>query len=34
MADFADTDTAWAAYETLKSIEDGKTLEIDGVIVV
>ena len=34
VADFADTDTAWEAYEALKSVEDGKTLEIDGVIVV
>jgi uncharacterized membrane protein len=34
VADFADTDTALAAYEALKSIEDGRTLEIDGVIVV
>jgi len=34
VADFTDTDTAWAAYETLKSVEDGKTLDIEGVIVV
>ena len=34
VADFSDTDTALAAYEALKSIEDGRTLEIDGVIVV
>ena len=34
VADFADTSTAWEAYEALKSVEDGRTLEIDGVIVV
>jgi len=34
VADFADTETAWEAYEALKSVEDGRTLEIDGVIVV
>lgn len=34
VADFADPDTAWAAYETLKEIEDGATFAIDGVIVV
>ncbi|MBO3085867.1 DUF1269 domain-containing protein [Cellulomonas fengjieae] len=34
VADFADTDTAWAAYEELKSVEDRKTFDIDGVIVV
>ncbi len=34
VADFADTETAWAAYEALKSIEDGRTVEIDGVVVV
>ena len=34
VADFADTDTAWQAYEALKSVEDGKTIEIEGVIVV
>ena len=34
VADFTDTDTAWEAYEALKSVEDGRTLEIDGVIVV
>jgi len=33
-ADFSDTDTAWEAYEFLKEIEDGRTLEIEGVIVV
>jgi uncharacterized membrane protein len=34
VADFPDTDTALQAYEALKSIEDGRTIEIDGVIVV
>ena len=34
VADFASTDTAWEAYETLKSIEDGRTVEIEGVVVV
>ena len=34
VADFSDTDTAWAAYQELKSLEDGATAAIDGVIVV
>lgn len=34
VADFDDTDTAWTSYEYLKSIEDGKTLEIESVVVV
>ena len=34
VADFSDTDTAWEAYEALKSVEDGRTVEIEGVIVV
>jgi uncharacterized membrane protein len=34
VADFSDTSTAWEAYEALKSVEDGRTLEIEGVIVV
>ena len=34
VADFADTDSAWAAYEDLKAIEDGRTVEIEGVVVV
>jgi len=34
VADFADTETAWQAYEFLKEIEDGVSLEIEGVIVV
>jgi uncharacterized membrane protein len=34
VADFPDTDTAWGAYEALKSVEDGRTVEIEGVVVV
>jgi uncharacterized membrane protein len=34
VADFSDTGAAWEAYEALKSVEDGRTLEIEGVIVV
>ena len=34
VADFSDTDTAWDAYQELKSLEDGATVAIDGVIVV
>jgi uncharacterized membrane protein len=34
VADFSDTDMAWDAYETLKSVEDGRTVEIEGVVVV
>jgi len=34
VADFADTGTAWDAYELLKSMEDGRTVAIDGVVVV
>ncbi|MEI8082217.1 MAG: hypothetical protein WCI74_10285, partial [Actinomycetes bacterium] len=34
VADFSDTDTAWEAYEALKSIEDGARVEIEGVIVI
>ena len=34
VADFSDTDTAWSAYQELKSLEDGATVEVDGVIVV
>jgi uncharacterized membrane protein len=34
VADFADTDSAWAAYEDLKAVEDGRTVEIEGVVVV
>lgn len=34
VADFNDTDAAWEAYEFLKEIEDGATVEIEGVVVV
>ena len=34
VADFDDTEAAWDAYELLKSIEDGRTVEIEGVVVV
>lgn len=34
VADFGDTDTAWEAYEILKSLEDGRNLAIEGVLVV
>lgn len=34
VADFDDTSVAWEAYEALKSIEDGATVEIEGVVVV
>lgn len=34
VADFADTESAWQAYETLKSVEDGRTVDIEGVVVV
>ncbi len=34
VADFSDTSTAWDAYEALKSVEDGRTVEIEGVVVV
>ena len=34
VADFDDTETAWQAYEALKSVEDGATVAIDGVVVV
>jgi uncharacterized membrane protein len=34
VADFSDTDTAWAAYELLKELEDGRNLKIEGVLVV
>jgi uncharacterized membrane protein len=33
-ADFADADTAMQTYEALKDLEDGRTVEIEGVIVV
>ncbi len=34
VADFADTDSAWTAYEGLKSVEDGANVAIEGVVVV
>ena len=34
VADFPETDTAWEAYEALKSVEDGRRVEIEGVLVV
>jgi len=34
VADFPDTDAAWEAYELLKTVEDGRHVEIEGVVVV
>jgi uncharacterized membrane protein len=34
VADFSDPGAAWDAYEGLKSVEDGRTVEIEGVVVV
>jgi uncharacterized membrane protein len=34
IADFADTDSALQAYEDLKAVEDGRTVEVEGAIVV
>ena len=34
VADFSDTSMAWEAYEALRSVEDGRSVEIEGVIVV
>ena len=34
VADFADTGAAWEAYESLRKLEDGRTVEIEGVVVV
>jgi uncharacterized membrane protein len=34
VADFSDTELAWNAYEALEAVEDGRTVEIEGVIVV
>ena len=34
VADFADTGTAWQAYEALKSLEDGRHVAVEGVVVV
>src|SRR3954447_26282961 len=34
VADFSHTSTAWEAYEVLKSVEDGRTVAIEGIVVV
>lgn len=34
VADFNDTETAWEAYDLLKDAEDGRHVEIEGVLVV
>lgn len=34
VADFSDTDLAWQAYEALEEVEDGRTVEVEGVVVV
>jgi len=34
IADFADTEVAWEAYEALKEAADGKTVKIEGALVV
>jgi uncharacterized membrane protein len=34
VADYADTESAWSAYEDLKAAEDGRTVAIEGVVVV
>lgn len=34
IADYADTSSAWNAYEDLKGVEDGRTVAIEGVVVV
>jgi uncharacterized membrane protein len=34
VADFNDTETAWEAYELLTEVEDGRTVQIEGVLVV
>jgi uncharacterized membrane protein len=34
VADFANTESAWQAYEDLKAVEDGRTVAIVGVVVV
>ena len=34
IADYADTASAWSAYEDLKAAEDGRTVAIEGVVVV
>lgn len=34
VADFSDASTAWEAYEALMAVEDGRTMDVEGVIVV
>lgn len=34
VADFADTESAWRAYEDLKAVEQEGTVDIEGVVVV
>ncbi len=34
IADFADTDSAMEAYELLKAVADGRTVEVEGAVVV
>ena len=34
VADFNDTETAWEAYQLLTEVEDGRHVEIEGVLVV
>lgn len=34
VADFDEEDSAWAAYQSLKSAQDGVTVKIEGVVVV
>jgi uncharacterized membrane protein len=34
VADFSESDTAMEAYQALKAVEDGRTVEIEGVLVV
>ncbi|GIG21084.1 hypothetical protein Cch01nite_18080 [Cellulomonas chitinilytica] len=34
IADFADTEVAWEAYEAIKEAEDGSTVKVEGALVV
>ena len=34
VADFNNTETAWEAYELLQDVEDGKRVQIEGVLVI
>lgn len=34
IADFADTEVAWQAYEAIKEAEDGSTVKVEGALVV